>query len=62
MDFQLNEVHARYFRFSVGDEMTNYTLYLGGYDPSSDAGKYIAISFSYHFAYFLTQYLFAHTP
>ena len=45
MDFQFNEVHARYFRFSVGDELTtNYTLMVGGYDPSSDAGKNTIIS------------------
>ncbi|XP_072023047.1 techylectin-5B-like, partial [Amphiura filiformis] len=37
-DFQFNEVHARYFRFSIGDERTNYTLSIAGYDPSSDAG------------------------
>lgn len=37
-DFQFNEVHARYFRFSMGDELSNYTLAVGGYDPSSDAG------------------------
>ena len=40
MDFQFNEVHARYFRFFVDDELnTNYTINVGGYDPSSDAGK-----------------------
>lgn len=37
-DFQFNEVHARYFRFSLMDETTNYTMQIGGYDPSSDAG------------------------
>ncbi len=39
-DFQFNEVHARYFRFFIGDEMQNYTLNVAGYDPSSDAGMY----------------------
>ena len=38
-DFQMQEKFARYKVFSLGDEMSNYTLRVERYDTTSTAGE-----------------------